>query len=81
MKRAARKELKSLAKSEVVNEEEQAKETAELELREQEELLHSQLSDTSQVYQQNELWSPKCRLFPCQCRALWDHCDPGGVSA
>eukprot|EP00903_Cladosiphon_okamuranus_P007562 g7336.t1 len=46
--RAARRELKNLAKTEAVSEEEQAKKLAELELREQEELLHSQLSDTSQ---------------------------------
>lgn len=48
-RRAARRELKNLAKTEAVSEEEQAKKLAELELREHEELLHSQLSDTSQV--------------------------------
>lgn len=48
-RRAARRELKNLAKTEVVSEEEQAKRLAELELREHEELLHSQLRDTSQV--------------------------------
>ncbi|CAN0147132.1 unnamed protein product [Ectocarpus sp. 6 AP-2014] len=47
-RRAARRELKTLAKTEAVSEEEQAKKLAELELKEQEELLHSQLSDTSQ---------------------------------
>ncbi|CAM9878888.1 unnamed protein product, partial [Hapterophycus canaliculatus] len=47
-RRAARRELKTLAKTEAVSEEEQAKKLADLELREQEELLHSQLSDTSQ---------------------------------
>ena len=48
-RRAARRELKNLAKTEAVSEEEQAKKLAEVELREQEELLHSQLNDTSQV--------------------------------
>lgn len=51
-KRAARKELKTLAKKETTNEDEQARRLAEVELREQEELLHSQLSDTSQVCSQ-----------------------------
>lgn len=48
-RRGARRELKNLAKKEAVSEEEQAKKLADLELREQEELLHSQLCDTSQV--------------------------------
>lgn len=48
-RRGARRELKNLAKKEALSEEEQAKKLAELELKEQEELLHSQLSDTSQV--------------------------------
>lgn len=48
-RRAARRELKTLAKSEAVSEEEQAARMAELDLREQEELWHSQLCDTSQV--------------------------------
>lgn len=48
-RRAARRELKTLAKTEAVSEEEQAKKLAELELKEQEELFHSQLSETSQV--------------------------------
>lgn len=47
-RRAARRELKTLAKCEAVNEEEQAKRMIEIELREQEELT-SQLADTSQV--------------------------------
>lgn len=48
-RKAARRELKNLAKTEAISEEEQAKKLAELELQEQEDLLHSQLSDTSQV--------------------------------
>ncbi|CAB1108352.1 unnamed protein product [Ectocarpus sp. CCAP 1310/34] len=48
-RRAARRELKTLAKTEAVSEEEQAKKLAELEIKEQDELLHSQLSDTSQL--------------------------------
>lgn len=48
-RRDARRKLKTLAKAEAVSEEEQAKKQAELELKEQEELLHSQLCDTSQV--------------------------------
>lgn len=48
-RRGARRELKNLAKKEALSEEEQAKKLADLELKEQEELLHSQLSDTSQV--------------------------------
>ncbi|CAM9572540.1 unnamed protein product [Sphacelaria rigidula] len=47
-KRAARKQLKTLAKSEATIDEEQARKMAELEIREQEELVHSQLADTSQ---------------------------------
>ncbi|CAM9167382.1 unnamed protein product [Pylaiella littoralis] len=47
-RRGARRELKNLAKKEALSEEEQAKKLADLELKEQEELLHSQLSDTSQ---------------------------------
>lgn len=53
-KRAARKQLKTLAKSEATIDEEQARKMAELEIREQEELVHSQLADTSQVNQSAE---------------------------
>lgn len=48
-RRSARRELKTLAKSEAVSEQEQARRMAELELREQEKLLHAQVADTSQV--------------------------------
>ena len=48
-RRAARRELKTLAKAEAVSEEAQAKKLAEMEMREQEEMLNSQLADTSQV--------------------------------
>ena len=48
-RRDARRQLKTLAKTETVSEEEQARKQAELELKEQEDLLHSQLCDTSQV--------------------------------
>eukprot|EP00904_Undaria_pinnatifida_P013262 jgi/Undpi1/9066/HiC_scaffold_26.g11526.m1 len=47
-RRDARRQLKTLAKTETVSEEEQARKQAELELKEQEDLLHSQLCDTSQ---------------------------------
>lgn len=81
-RRAARRELKTLAKTEAVSEEEQAKRLAELELREQEELLHSQLSDTSQVtlvdstlwctcalsYMGFKLSNALCLAFQGQCR-------------
>lgn len=60
-RRGARRELKNLAKKEALSEEEQAKKLADLELKEQEELLHSQLSDTSQV----------CMLLVQQCVAPW----------
>lgn len=64
-RRAARRELKTLAKAEAVGEEEQARRLAELELREQEELLHSQLSDTSQVGhgRQCALSAPACLVI------------------
>lgn len=70
-RRAARRELKTLAKTEAVSEEEQAKKLAELELKEQEELLHSQLSDTSQVsHIRVEDGSKEARSLPS---ALWAH--------
>ncbi|CAM9614854.1 unnamed protein product [Choristocarpus tenellus] len=47
-RRAARRELKTLTKAEAANDEEQAKRLEEVELKEQEDLLYSQLSDTSQ---------------------------------
>ncbi|CAN0242881.1 unnamed protein product, partial [Ascophyllum nodosum] len=47
-RRAARRELKTLAKAEAVSEEAQAKKLAAMEMREQEEMLNSQLADTSQ---------------------------------
>ncbi|CAM9321461.1 unnamed protein product [Discosporangium mesarthrocarpum] len=47
-RKAARRELKTLTKAEIVKEEEQIRRMEELELKEQEDLLRSQISDTSQ---------------------------------